>query len=492
MNLTNQAIAGIKWTTLATITSTAFQIVQLTILARLLLPADFGLMAMVMVVIGFAQTYADAGISAAIIHHQSTTKQQLSSLYWLNIMAGGLVLIIFWLLIPTIVVFYNEPQLVPLLQTLSIIFLLVPFGKQFELLLQRDLQFNQLAKQEIIVTVISTSVAVLSALLKQGVWSLVWGQLVRDGFKTILLLAVGLRQYRPMFYFRRRDLSGFIGFGLYQMGERSINFLAERSDQLLLGSLLGAQALGFYNFAFNLVVQPITRINPIVTKVAFPVFTRVQQDPKRLQRGYLKMVNLLTTLNAPVLIGLAVVAPWAVPLIFGQKWAASVVLVQILALVVLLRSIANPTGSLLLAKGRADLGFKWNLFLLIISIPAIFIGAKLNEAMGIALALLLLQIIIHLPNYFYLLKPLIGRCAKAYLTAIFRPILIASVMAGGVWVTRFAGWQPWLTLLLQVTVGLTVYSLLLWLIAKEQLAELLQMLLAARSAPILKKLRITP
>src|SRR5262249_36314737 len=154
--------------------------------------------------------------------------------------------------------------------------------------------------------------------------------------------------------------------------ERSINYLSERLDQLLIGTLLGARSLGFYNFAFNLTGRPIWRINPILTRVAFPIFSAVQHDREKLRRGYLRLLSLLTTINAPLLIGLATLAPVAVPLVFGRKWTDSIILIQILSLVTLSRSVGNPIGSLQLAKGRADLGFKWNAFFLLVSVPAIY------------------------------------------------------------------------------------------------------------------------
>lgn len=124
---------------------------------------------------------------------------------------------------------------------------------------------------------------------------------------------------------------------------------------------MGAQALGFYTLAWNLIIQPLQKLNPIITRVAFPVFAKLQDDNARLKRGYMSTLNILSAMNFPYFFGLAVVAPLLVPVVFGMQWLPSILLMQILCVVGLLRSTGNPIGSLLLAKGRADWGFKWNL-----------------------------------------------------------------------------------------------------------------------------------
>ena len=412
MSLRHQAASGVKWTTAATMVTAVAQVLQLIVLARLLSPDDFGLMAMVTVVLGFAQAYTDAGISAAIIHYQNNSPEQLSSLYWLNLFTGALFFGIMWLLIPAIVLFFREPRLTPLLRVTSSVFLIVPLSKQFEVMMQKELRFDVLAKQQIVATVFSTLIAVFAALLHQGVWALLWGQLSLIALRSAMLQVTGWRSYRPTFHFAWRDLKGYISFGLFQMGERSVTFLSQGMDQLLIGRLLGTQSLGYYNFAFNLVVQPYRLVNPAVTKVAFPVFAKVQDDSSRLQRGYLKTVNLLCAANGPVLVGLAAVSFTAIPLIFGSKWSGSVPLVGVLAFVAYLRSAGNPVGSLLLAKGRPDKGFLWNLALLIASVPIVYLGARAGGAIGVAIALLVFQVALQAPAYTYLIRPLIGRCAS--------------------------------------------------------------------------------
>lgn len=373
LNLKKQAVAGVKWTGFSTAVVTVLYLIRLSILGRLLDPTDFGLVGMVTVITGFAAAFYDMGVSNAVIYKQDITTEQLSSLYWLNIMAGIGVFGMLWAATPLVVAFYREPRLTQLMFWVALVFPIASCGQQFQVLLQKNLQFNVLSKVDISSAAASLLVATTAALIGQGALSLVWAQLANAGTKTVTLYIIGGRIWRPSFHFRRKDLSGYISFGLYQMGERAINYFNSNLDYIMIGTFMGAKALGYYTFAYNLVTMPSSKINPVVTKVAFPVFSKVQENAEQLKRGYFKVLKVLSIINFPVLLGLAAVAPYAVPVVFGKQWLPSVLLIQILAGVGLLRSIGNPLGALIMSKGRADLGFKWNAMIVFTQIPGIYI-----------------------------------------------------------------------------------------------------------------------
>jgi lipopolysaccharide exporter len=429
MTLKRQAVSGVKWTAISMGTVTALQFVTTAVLARLLSPSDFGLMGMMMVVIGFAQAFSDMGISNAIIHRQEATRDQLSSLYWLNIIAGAVIFCGVCLGTPLVVGFYREPRLDNLLYLAALTFLITPFGQQFQILFQKELQFNRLAKIEIANSVIYSGVAVALAFSGFGVFALIWSVLASTTAKAVLLCGAGWHDWRPGFHFARQDLNGYLSFGIYQMGERTINYLNSNLDYLLIGSMLGAKELGYYTLAYNLIIKPSTIINPVITRVAFPVFSKVQDQTERLKRGYLKVLQLLATVNFPMMSGLAVVAPVAVPVVFGEQWLPSIILIQILTIVGLLRSTGNPVGSLLLAKGRADLGFKWNLGLTVTQIPGLYLGAKTGGAVGVAVAFSILQAVYSIFNYIVLIRTIIGPCLGEYVATMSPALGMSGLMA---------------------------------------------------------------
>ncbi len=460
MTLRHQAISGVKWNGVATGVTAGLQFITLIVLARILAPADFGVMGMIMVVIGFAQAFADMGLSNAIIHRQDTSREQLSSLYWLNVLAGAVVFCVICAAAPLVVRFYHEPRLQNLLYLTALIFLITPLGQQFQILLQKELKFAGLAKTGIASASANSIVAVILACLGFGVYSLIWGQLAGAAAKVVLLFKIGGGDWKPRFHYSRHDIKGYASFGLYQMGERTINYFNANLDYLLIGSLLGAKALGYYTLAYNLIIRPTAMINPVITTVAFPVFAKMQSDQEGLKSGYMKVMQLLSFFNFPLMAGLAVVAPLAVPVIFGDQWLPSVLLIQILAVVGLLRSTGNPIGALVLAKGRADLGFKWNLSLLVVQVPALYVGAKLGGTTGVAIAFASVMAVYSIFNYLVLIRTLLGPCLSEYIMSMWPSLWISGAMMLAVFATGllFQNAAQLTVLIMQIGCGVVVFG----------------------------------
>ena len=476
MSLKRQAAEGAYWTGTSSVVVTVLQFAQLAVLARLLVPEDFGLMAMMMVVVGFAQVFADMGMSNAIIHRQDTTDDQLSSLYWLNILAGTVLFLLLLAAVPAIEAFFAEPRLAELIPVTALIFLIAPFGQVYQALLQKNLRFRELAVGETSAAAVSAAVAITAAIAGQGIYALIFGQLANIACRTAVLIGYGWSDWRPSLHFRRRDLDNYLSFGLFQTGERAINYISERLDQLLIGALLGAEALGYYHLAFNLVILPVARINPVLTRVAFPIFARIQDDAAKLRHGFMTMQRVLAALNFPLLFGLAVVVPVFVPTVLGEQWAPSILLVQILAGVALLRSTGNPVGSLLLGKGRADLGFYWNVWVVFTQIPAVYVGAKVSGTEGVAGALLLMQIAYFWCGYLFLVRRLLGPCLRSFLATLGPAAFTAGVMALAVTgLTEVVTFGAYPLLIAQVGIGALLYVVLNWLLYRDQTLSILRL-----------------
>ena len=428
MTLRNSAISGIKWTGISSIFVAILQLVQMAILARYLAPTDFGLMAIVMVVIGFSSLFMDMGISSAIIHRQNITHEQLSSLYWLNIGAGLLLAIFIYLLAPTIAMFYQESTLTPLVRLLSFTFIVSAIGNQYRILYQKELEFNHLAKVEILSSLVGFIAAVYFAVNGLGVYSLVYATLAKVVVANFLFLLSGLKKHKPSLHYKYIDIKSMIGFGMFQMGERSINYFNSQFDTILIGKLLGAESLGVYTIAKTLVMKPAQIINPIITKVTFPVMAKVQDDEIKLRNIYLKTINYLCSINAPIYIAIAVLAEPVVLLLFGDKWLDAVPILQILSVYYILRSTGNPIGALQLAKGRADLGFYWNALMFLFFPVTIYLGSFYG-LQGVAYSLVLLSIIFSIPNWYFMVRPLCGAKFKEYFYQILQPVIISSLSA---------------------------------------------------------------
>ena len=426
VSLTQRAAHGVKWTATSMVVATALQFVQIAVLARLLSRADFGLMAMILVVLAFGQAYADMGLSNAIIWRQDATRKQLSSLYWVNVLAGLGVFVVVLALTPLIAAFYRQPRLEHYLPLAALVFLIVPFGQQFQVLLQKELRFRILAAIEISAAAVAATTAILGALAGLGVFALIAGQLASAGTRTVALATLGWRRWRPRLRLRLADLHGYRRFGLFQMGERSIDELTDNLDYLVIGRFLGSVALGLYSVAYQLVVLPFQKINPVLTRVAFPVFSLRQDDDEAMGRGYCRLSVTLVFIVFPLLVGLLVTAPVTVPVLFGSKWVGAVPLVQVLSLMAMVKTLGNPSGSVLMAKGRADLGFLINAVQVGVTL-VVFLAVVRFGTLAVAWAWVGVSV-----AAFVAWQPLVLRVIRLtwreYLRALARPLLLTGLM----------------------------------------------------------------
>ncbi|MGZ9897679.1 MOP flippase family protein [Shewanella gaetbuli] len=428
MSLKKKAISGIKWTSLSSVIVALVQIFQVVILARYLSPSDFGLMAIVSVVIGFSALFMDMGVSSAIIHRQDISIKQLSSLYWLNLGAGLFFTMVIFLIAPLISTFYGESSLTNLIRLLSFTFIISAIGNQYRILYQKNLEFNHLAKVEIFSAIVGLLVAIFFSVKGFGVYSLVYATLSKLVLENSLFLVFGLKKHKPTWYYNYSEIKSMIGFGMFQMGERSMNYFNSQFDTILIGKLLGPESLGIYTIAKTLVMKPAQIINPVITRVTFPVMARVQNDDKHLRNIYLKTINYLCSINGPIYIAIAILAEPIVLLFFGIKWLAAVSIVQILSCYFIFRSIGNPIGALQLAKGRADLGFYWNGILFFFYPAAIYLGSFYGLE-GVAYSLVILSLTFSIPNWYFMVKRLCGAGFFVYFCQIFYPLALSSLSA---------------------------------------------------------------
>jgi O-antigen/teichoic acid export membrane protein len=477
MNLKEKAVSGFKWTSFATIAVVSVQVIQLLVVSRYLAPKDFGLVAIVTTIIFFMRSFSDMGVSAAVIHKKEITDDQFSSLFWLNIFVGILLFIISIIFSFFIGKVFKEDILKEIFLVIASTFLIIPFGALFQIILQKNFKFEVLAVQEISASIIGGFLTVIMAVYGYGYWSLIFGYMINTIVRTIVVFIRGRKYVQIKFLFDYIQIKSFINFGLFQMGERSVNFLNERLDQLLIGYFLGPVQLGYYSFAYNLVSQPITVLNPIFTKVAFPLFAKLQDNKDLLKKTYLKLIKIITIINAPLLLGLLLEAPLLIPIFFGSKWNNSILIIQILCIVSLFKVINNPTGSLILAVGKANIGFYWNLAVMLLTIPFILIGAKLGSIYYISVSLIILQVIIQYPSYRVLIQKYINSKLFEYFESCAKPISYTFFMIISIIAISFLKVSGLNLLILQTITGGVIYFITLYILEKDDIYEIKSLLI---------------
>ncbi len=403
MSLKSKAIAGVKWSALSIFTATLVQFITTVILARLLKPSDFGLMGMVMIIIGFAQTFTDMGFSNAIIRARNLEPGALSSFFWLNVLAGLFLIVFIILLRPAAAICFGRPDLSGYLGWGAGIFLFSPLNQIFSTILKKELRFNTLSIVEIVGVLTYATTAIAFALRDFGVLSLILGQIFRGSAMSLMFIAVFRKTWRPRFHFRFRKIRRHLSFGAFQMGERAVNYVNANIDYIIIGGFMGPEPLGYYTLAYSLVTLPLTRINPAISRVAFPALSKIQDDNPRLRNAYCKIVRYIALASFPLLTGLIVAAPEFIHLVYGARWEPSILIIQILCVVGMLKSVGNPGGSILLSKGRADIGFYWNSITIFIVGAAMIISVRWG-IVGVAIGLT----VIHVP-LFFIFQPFVIR-----------------------------------------------------------------------------------
>lgn len=309
MNLKKKTISGVKWTTVSTIVLSIAGILRISILTRFLDKTDFGLMALVVFVLGFMNLFMDMGLTTAILHKQDITKKEYSSIYWLNVIISILLFLLVVFTTPLISQFYNETELLNLLPLMGVSLIFSAFGHQFKTIEQKKINFKFIAIIEIIAASISISVAIIFAIKGFGVYSLVLAALTHHLISNLLFMINGIRKHGLLFHFSYKAAQPFLKIGIYQVGSEVANYLNRDLDILIIGKMLGAEILGGYSLAKQLVRRPLSLIDVILTKVTVAVFPKYQNDNNKLRIFFNKVIVNLSIIDAIIYGTIAIAAP---------------------------------------------------------------------------------------------------------------------------------------------------------------------------------------
>lgn len=423
----NQLHRGMKWTGVSTLFITVIQIVQFALLANVMGVAQFGLVGMLTTIVIFSQILLDLGFGSAVIQKEHVTKRMLSTLFWINMLAGLILFVILMTASPLIASMFREDQLIDLIRLLSVMFLVAPLGQQSQYMLQKELRFNELAFIEMLATLLSFLVLIGLVFAISPIYAYVLSQVLFYGLKGLLYFAFYLKTWRPGLVFHLGECREILSFGGYQLASRLVNRIGANLDVILIGRFMGAEALGLYHLANQIVTIPVLKINPILTRVAFPLFSKNQHDHASIKDGFLHITKLLGIVAFPLLMGLVAVANVFIETVFGEKWLEAVPVLQIMAIVGLLRVLMNPNGSVLLAKGKADITFYWDTGVLTLYGIALLFAVRTGDIEAVAWT----YVMVSLVNFFigrWLLSWLIQLPLKEYAKTISKPFVLSLIM----------------------------------------------------------------
>jgi O-antigen/teichoic acid export membrane protein len=465
-------ISGLKWTTGGRGAQMIIQIVQFAVLARLLTPADFGLFSMTNIIVGLSIQLGDAGISVAIIQSKDMDNRKFSTLYYISLIIGVIIFAGINLTSGLVERFFHTDRLVELLFLGSFIFLIIPVGRQYQTLFQKELMFDTIVKAEFAGKLTGAVVSIILALAGQGVKSLIWGLIADNGLRYFLFLIRGYRlHYSLLPVFRLREVKSEILFGINTMGATMTNYLGSRIDKILIGRFLNEGALGFYEIAYNLVLQPLFNLRPILNRVALPSFAKIQDDLVKVRNYYFNSMEYLNLMIVPAMIGISLTAGPIVLILYGPQWENSIILVEILSLVAMFEVVGDPYRSVLLALGKANKAFHWEIYVTLLYALAIAVAVQFG-IVYVAVAHLIARLINFTVKYFWLVRPEFKeRVAKEYfiqnlLMQVFYcvPMIVVLLLFN-----RFVHAEIYVRLALNVVAGVLLYAGMVLLFERNKL-----------------------
>lgn len=471
MALKNKTFSAVRWTTTAAIVRGLLQLVQIAVLTRLLSPADYGLMAMVSVVLNIAVLFSDMGLNSAYVQKQQVSSEHRSSLFWLNIGMSMALSILLIAISPMLAWLFGEERLTLLLMLSSTIFILSALGQQLRMTAEKELNFKPVALLEITSALLGFVAAVISAAAGLGVYALVLGGITSALVGSILAWIFIARGWRPVWRFKIDDIRPYIGFGSSLVGNSVANQINMSIDLLLGGRLLGAVELGLFSVPRNLILQVQFMVNPIVTRVGFPLIAQVQHDIHKVRLIYVKTLNMTASTNAPLYVGIAYFASDMVHALFGPAWTGSAELLRIMAVWGFFRSTGNPAGSLVLGMGRADLAFKWNIAQLFIALPILWVGSNYG-AEGLALSMLIFMLMYFLPAWYFLIYPLCRVGLIEFTVSALKPFIISCLAIAPAYILSLQVEGPILRLFLGVVIATPIYLMLSYFFNREWIQAL--------------------
>jgi O-antigen/teichoic acid export membrane protein len=369
------------------------QIATTMLLARLLSVEDFGLQGMVLVLISFLGVFADGGLGAATIQRLEVTREQISTLFWINVAVGVALAASSVLLAPILVAFYGEPRLYGITVILGVAFIFNGMAAQHRAMIVRGMHFVTLAKIDVLSLAISSAVGVLTALLGWHYWALVAMSVVNSmaGVAGVWLAD----PWMPGPPRRKCGVLSMLRFGWMSTCNNFLVFLAWNADNMLVGRYWGADALGVYGRAYQLATMPVHQLNGAITGVAFSALSRIQNDDERLARSFLRGFSVLVSMTVPITVVCAMFADEIIHVLLGDKWMEAAPIFRLLAPTALAFALVNPLSWLVISTGRVGRG----LSLTATTTPLVILGIVLGlshgpkgVALGYSLALVLLVI----------------------------------------------------------------------------------------------------
>ena len=436
-NLKGKSVRGGLSTIASEGLTNVLRIGSMIVMARLLVPEDFGLIAMVTALTVFAERFKDLGLDMATVQRREITREQVSTLFWINAGVGAFLMFVVAAFSPLISWFYREPRLVLVTVVLSAGFLFGGLTIQHQALLRRQMSFVRLAGVQLCSVALGAAIGIWCAWEGFGYWALIWKEIATAVFSALGTWLVCW--WRPGWPTRKAGVRSMMLFGRDITGFNIVYFFSRNIDQILLGKLWGASPLGLYRQAYQLVAMPMNQLLSSISSVAVPGMSALQGEPGRYRQYYTRMVSMLAFITMPVALYIGIFSDSIVRLVLGDKWIASAEIVKIFAVGAFIQPVASTCGIVMVTLGKTQRYFWWGVASSACLIGAYVIGAMWG-AIGVATAYAVASYVIVVPSLWYSYRDTpvsISAFLNAITSAVISSLVTGLILILFQWKTSF-------------------------------------------------------
>jgi len=413
-------------------------LIRLVIIGRILAPSDFGLMGIALLTMSALETFSSTGFSHALIQKKENINNYLDAVWTVLIIRGFIIFIILYLAAPYVAVFFHSTEVQSIIQVLGLTIFIHAFANIGVVFFHKELEFNKVFIYRFVGISTNFIVAILAALILRSVWALVLGLFAENVVN--LIVSYLIHPYRPHFSKDFGKAKELFGFGRWVLGSNILIFVGEHIDDIFVGRVLSAMALGFYQMAYRISNMLETEITDVISSVAFPAYAKIQDQKARLKKAYFRIMRLTIAVSLPITVGMVLLAPEFTRIFLSEKWIPMITAMQLLAVAGLIKTIVSTGTPLFKGSGYPNYEFYMQLIrgftLLLIIYPLIeFMGIS-GAALGVILSVAGMLVI-----WYPFSQKIIRVSWLKYFETFWPPCFCSLFMAGSIYIAKLY-WNP--------------------------------------------------
>lgn len=464
-SLSQKVSRGIAWVTIAAFVTRAIGFIPAIVLARLLAPADFGLMAIAMTIISFSQGTTWPGFESAIIQKQDKPEEFLNAAWSIELFRYIILAVILFLLAPLLAIFFADQRITPILRMLSLSILIWGFRNNGVVFFRKNIQLDRQFILEVVPLIAYILIVVPLAIFMRSVWALVWATMATNIVGCAMTYI--MHPYRPRLEWDPEKIKDLFSFSKWILGQSIIGTVLGQAVTMFIGKLHGISNLGFYNRACTFSSAIFLQMEVMVWKIGYPLFSRLQSAEDRLRKVYLQTAYLLNFIGIPMAGGLFVISDDFVHLFLTDKWLPTVPLMQILLLQSAVSLLVSPSAMIFQAVGKPGIGTKITSLTVILMVLMIY---PLSHQWGLqgTVAVVFLSQVIVAPLTLYMGR----RISKCTWVELLSPILFSVISTGIMMITMRAAKfylfseSDFYSFIGLIVIGIITYGIITYLLDK--------------------------